>query len=207
MNIPKYYGYKYYAGDPCYVIDDNRWDEFCEALWAKEHENAVSIAKYKKIPINQVRHEDKYPLHIKWVVDDIPYSIEVWNSPFGHGTWKFSNTVKEMRGWIAGVEMGVDAGLLAIVPYGAISNNRTCTDKDDIKEISNLGIIFTEEPILETSEYITGHVRLNDNDEDNVMYCDECGDEMQEHDYVECDSGFCIGCYSCFECECEDEEE
>ncbi len=42
-----------------------------------------------------------------------------------------------------------------------------------------------------------------------VMHCDECGDEMEEHDYVECDSGFCIGCYnkyfSCFECDCEDE--
>lgn len=40
-----------------------------------------------------------------------------------------------------------------------------------------------------------------------VMYCDECGDEMEEHDYVECDSGFCIGCYTCFECDCGDEEE
>ncbi len=194
MNIPNYYEYKYYVGDPCYVIDDNRWDEFCTALWDGEKEN-----KDNGCP--------DYPVYIEWGIDGIIYNIEVWDSPFGDGTWKFSNTVKEMRGWIRGVEMGVDAGLLAIVPYGAISNNSTCSDKDDIKEISDLGIIFTEEPILETGEYITGHVRLNDNDEDSVMYCWECGDEMQEHDYVECDSGFCIGCYSCFECECEDEEE
>ena len=193
FTIPKYHDYKYYAGDPCYVIDDNRWDEFCSALWDGEKENKDSGCP-------------EYPVHIEWDVDGVIYNIEVWNSPFGDGTWNFSNTVKEMRGWIAGVEMGVDAGLLAIVPYGAISNNSTCTDKDDIKEISNLGIIFTEEPILETGEHITGHVRLNDNDEDNVMYCWECGDEIQQHDEISCVNGTCVGCYSCFECECEEEE-
>jgi len=191
--VPKYYDYKYYAGDPCYVIDDNRWDEFCTALWDGEKEN-----KDNGCP--------EYPVYIEWGVDGIIYNIEVWNSPFGDGTWNFSNTVKEMRGWIAGVEMGVDAGLLAIVPYGAISNNRTCIDKDDVKEISNLGIIFTHEPYLETGEHVKGHVRLNDNDEDNVMYCWECGDEIQEHDEISCDNGNCIGCYSCYECKCEEEE-
>ena len=207
MNIPKYYGYKYYVGDPCYIIDDNRWDEFCTALWDGEHENAVDVAKSRKIPINQVRHEDKYPVYIELGVDGIIYNIEVWNSPFGDGTWKFSNTVKEMRGWIAGVEMGVDAGLLAIVPYGAISNNSTCTDKDNVKVISNLGIIFTHEPYLETGEHVTGHVRLNDNDEDNVMYCDNCGEETHDTELMWCEYGNCMGCWTCYECECEDEEE
>ena len=195
MNIPKYYDYKYYVGDPCYVIDNNRWGEFCDLLWFCQAENKKDYG-----------HE--YPVYLKWVVDDIPYTIEVWDSPNGDGTWKFSNTVKEMRGWIAGTEMGVDAGLLAIVPYGAISNDSgSCSDKDNVKEISDLGIIFTDEPTLETGEHVKGHVRLNDNDEDNVMYCWECGDEIQEHDEISCDNGNCIGCYSCFECECEDEEE
>ena len=193
--VPKYYDYEYYVGDPCYVIDDNRWDEFCKALWTQQEESEkAGRGKYN------------YPFYIDWVVDDNTFTVEVWNSPFGDGTWNFSNTVKEMRGWIAGVEMGVDAGLLAIVPYGAISNNRTCIDKDDVKEISNLGIIFTHEPYLETGEHVKGHVRLNDNDEDNVMYCWECGDEIQEHDEISCDNGNCIGCYSCYECKCEEEE-
>jgi len=182
------------VGDPCYVIDDNRWDEFCVALWDGEKEN-----KDNGCP--------EHPVYIEWGVDGIIYNIEVWNSPFGDGVWKFTNTVKQMRGWIAGVEMGVDAGLLAIVPYGAISNNRTCIDKDDVKEISNLGIVFTDEPHLETGEQVVGHVRLNDLDEDNVRYCGNCGDEMHEYDEMYCDNGNCSGCYHCYECECEDEEE
>ena len=187
MNIPNYYEYKYYVGDPCYVIDDNRWDEFCSALVDRDG---------RRYP---------YPIDIKWDVDGVIYNIEVWESPFGDGCWKFSNTVKEMDGWIRGTEMGVDAGLLAIVPYGAISNNSTCSDKDCIKEISNLGIVFTEEPILETGERITGHVRLNDCDEDSVMYCYNCGNEIQEHDVIECENYNCIGCDMCYECECEEE--
>ena len=197
MKIPNYYEYKYYVGDPCYVIDDNRWDEFCTALWDGEKEN-----KYNGCP--------DYPVHIEWGVNGIIYNIEVWESPFGDGCWNFSNTVKEMRGWIAGVEMGVDAGLLAIVPYGAIYNNRTCSDKDNIKVMSNLGILFTDEPILETDDHpinVVGYVRLNDKDENNVRYCYNCGDHIHESDEIWCENGGCIGCYSCYECDCEDEEE
>tara|TARA_R100001443_G_scaffold54172_2_gene65646 strand:+ start:8061 stop:8645 length:585 start_codon:yes stop_codon:yes gene_type:complete len=194
MNIPKYYGYKYYVGDPCYVIDDNRWEEFCTALWDGEKEN-----KDNGCP--------EYPVYIEWGIDGIIYNIEVWNSPNGDGVWNFSNTVKEMRGWIAGTEMGVDAGLLAIVPYGAISNNSTCSDKDSIKEISNLGIIFTEEPTLETGIHVVGEVTLNYNDENNVYYCYNCGEHTYEHDVIDCENYNCMGCYTCFECECEDEEE
>ena len=199
MNIPKYYGYKYYAGDPCYVIDDDRWDEFCDALWAKQEESEkAGHGKYN------------YPFIIEWDYLDenecmVSCNIEVWDSPFGDGVWNFSNTVKEMRGWIAGTKMGVDAGLLAIVPYGAISNNSTCSDKDNVKEISNLGIIFTEEPILETGEHITGYVRLNDNDENNVYYCYNCGEHTYEDDVIDCENYNCMGCHMCYECECEEE--
>jgi len=192
--VPKYYAYKYYAGDPCYVIDDSRWGEFCDLLWFCQAENKKDYG-----------HE--YPVYLKWVVDDIPYTIEVWDSPGGDGTWNFSNTVKEMRGWIAGTEMGVDAGLLAIVPYGAISNNSTCSDKDNIKEISNLGIVFTEEPILETGMHVVGEVRLNDTDENNVYYCYNCGEHTYEDDVIDCENYNCMGCHMCYECECEDEEE
>jgi len=82
----------HYTGDPCYVIDDNRWDEFC----------------------NQIPQDGGY---IEWLgVDGETYSVQVWSSPFGDGTWGFSD-------W---GEMPVDAGLLAVVP-------RECcvTEKED----------------------------------------------------------------------------
>jgi len=193
--------YDYYVGDPCYVIDDARWSEFCTTLWAGQEENTKSRGR-------------AYPVYIDWVVrccdecDDNTFTVEVWDSPGGDGSWNFTNSVKEMRGWIAGTDMGVDAGLLAIVPYGAISNDSgTVSDRDDIEEMSNLGILFTDEPHLETGENIVGNVRLNDNDEDNVLYCGNCSNQISEYDEMWCENGSCIGCYSCYECECEDEEE
>ena len=28
--------WNFYVGDPCYVIDDARWSDFCDALWAEQ---------------------------------------------------------------------------------------------------------------------------------------------------------------------------
>ena len=79
--------WNYYVGDPCYVIDTKRWDEFCDKLFS--HSN----------------YNNNAPCDIKWEVDGVEYTIETWDSPGGDGVWRFNKG-----------ECGVDAGLLAIVP-------------------------------------------------------------------------------------------
>ena len=81
----------YYVGDPCYVIDDARWGEFCDKLFA--HSNYHSNAG----------------CDIEWKVDGVEYIVETWSSPGGDGVWTFSGMG----------ECGVDAGLLAVVPVEA----------------------------------------------------------------------------------------
>ena len=79
--------WNYYVGDPCYVVDDNKWDEFCNLLFKNEG------------------YQGDNPAYIEWEVDGELYEIETWDSPGGDGVWRFS-----------GGECGVDAGLLAMVP-------------------------------------------------------------------------------------------
>ena len=77
----------WYVGDPCYVISNSRWGEFCDLLFSNEgyHNNEASW--------------------IEWEKGGETYLIEVWDSPGGDGMWGFSCG-----------KMGVDAGLLAVGP-------------------------------------------------------------------------------------------
>ena len=79
--------WNYVICDPCYVIDDDRWDEFCGKLFK-----------------NEGYHGDE-PAYIEWEVDGEIYTVECWDSPGGDGVWRFSEG-----------DCGVDAGLLAVVP-------------------------------------------------------------------------------------------
>jgi len=201
MKIPKYYDYEYYVGDPCYVIDDERWSLFCDKLWAAEERER----ERQKLHPEESYDDLIFPLFVDWETKQgLTFSIEVWNSPSGDGEWHFSPHAQKKHGWIAGKSMPVDAGILAVVPKGAIENTRMMVDNDDIKSLRELGMLFSRNPILETSEYIVGYVQLNGEEEDNVIYCDNCGDYLiSEYDIIYSDCGCSQGCWSCFE-ECED---
>ena len=205
MNIPKYYDYDYYVGDPCYVIDDERWNLFCDMLWAAElRERIIQSNRSDKEP-KEISYDDLFPLFVDWESKQgLTFRIEVWNSPNGDGEWHYSPLSQKKHGWIAGKSLPVDAGILAIVPKGAIENTRMMLDNDDIKTLSHLGILFNREPILQTSHHIEGYVELNGESHDNVIYCDNCGDYLDsDYDIIYSDCGCSQGCYSCFE-ECED---
>ena len=86
----------WYVGDPCYVIDNGRWDDFCNLMfdeearirkeirardprrWQYEDEKGVTHQKY--IPIN-------HDVTIDWpILDDDgeelwTVEIEIWSSP------------------------------------------------------------------------------------------------------------------------------
>ena len=124
----------YYTGDPCYVIDDARWHEFCNALWAVEADNKRKRGRRTEGP----------PM-VPWTNKDGSFKgfVECWDSPGGDATWHFGSTGK----------MPVDAGLLAIVP------RELCEEPNDP---AKMGIVHKYEPTLETTNcYDCAPVTLN----------------------------------------------
>jgi len=176
----------YYVGDPCYVIDDNKWGDFCDQLFKNSRSYQGCIIHW--------------PVEDEEVYGDGIEEIEVWDSPGGDGCWGFADSASSMKGWIAGNEMGVDAGLLAIVP-------RECVHKDNMEAAPRLGILFDQYPSLETGRGVDGEVSLNDNHPDGYFNCD-CGrisDIDQIWDCENCGSmacGWCGGNCDCCKCEC-----
>ena len=189
--------WNYYVGDPCYMIDDKKWCDFCDALWAKQaEEEKKGYGRYN------------YPIILEWDCldedgDPAVAEIEVWSSPFGDGSWNFSNTVKSMSGWVAGTYMGVDAGLLAIVP-------RECCERTDMGGMEyahEMGILFTSYPELQTGENLDGYVLLQGFHGDDYYEC-ECGSITTDDQMWWCDGcgtsacGSCGGNCDCRECSC-----
>ena len=177
-----YKDYEFYVGDPCYVIADRRWSEFCDKVF--------KLDGYKK-------HKDYYGT-LKWEVNGRTYDIECHASPGGDNTWDFH--LNDDSG--TKVSLPVDAGMLAIVPMECV-----CPEQmSRYGSITRLGAVFNTEPILETTNHSCGWVELNGVRDreyaDNL--CDECG----EHDFhlEHCEYYGAMVCWGCWQEE-ESEEE
>ncbi len=166
--------WQYYTGDPCYVIDDDRWDEFCKALWAVEAEEKRKTGRVSDGP------------HlVKWTTSDgeLHGHVECWSSPGGDGCWRFGS-------WGS---MPVDAGLLAIVP------REFCEEPSDP---AKMGIVHKYEPTLETTnDYYCAPVVLNNRNCDGYDECDECDNISATDQMWYCD---CCGKQTCCGCGCEE---
>lgn len=187
----------WYVGDPCYVIEQARWSEFCDLFFAEEKRIRDRIRegdperweyvdengdlKQRYIPIN---HE----VIIDWpILDDDgeelwTVEIEVWSSPYGDGVWQFKDS--NLSTWkcthVTGNEIGVDAGIIAIVPSEACA--------EDIQ----MGLYFASaRPTLETYEG-DFEVKVNDVTHDGIFSCVNCGHEGSVDSFYDC--GHCYGC-------------
>lgn len=159
----------YYLGDPCYVVPDEQWSDFCDLTFdSNNQKKAKDIAG----------HCDSV---IKWN----GYEIVIWSNG-GDGTWSFSGIGS----------FGVDAGIFCVMPIEALPE---CTPED----LKSAGLLFTTEPSLEVKDNV---VYINDQADDSVSECWECGHEGQYVEMWSCDNGICDGCENCFECVCEEEE-
>jgi hypothetical protein len=79
----------YYLGDPCYIIPDDEWDEFCQLTF---------------------EHNGSSGNHLDSVINWRGQEIEIWSNG-GDGTWSFyglktKNNVQEF---------GVDAGIFCVI--------------------------------------------------------------------------------------------
>ena len=191
----------FYVGDPCYVIDDDRWHDFCEMLWAKEAKKGVR---------NRL---NPYGVSLRWPLrDGSKVDVQVFDSPGGDTTWVFDNLLDDEGNRVS---LPVDAGLLAIVPIEAC-------ERDNMGEAGSLGSIWKNPPDLEV--WVDGRyaVQLNGVNDNSHIACDECGD-LEHGDAMmdNCNGYFvcymcycCEGCHECGECandvrgcNCEEEEE
>ena len=191
----------YYVGDPCYVIDDERWSgitfkdyiprivpggnfegleprDFCSALF---HRHWLDTGK------TEGRMEY---VNVKWEQDGRSFIVEVHASPGGDGTWEFPYLTDDLG---REVSLSVDAGLLAIVPLGACSR---VTNPEDY------GAIFNHRPSLEV--WVDGEYRVELNgvtNDDGCFECEECGDRVPMFDMMGDGVGPC-----CYEEEDDDDE-
>ena len=82
----------YYLGDPCYIIPDDDWHEFCELTFAGR---------------NQMKGGGHLDSIIHWHGQD----IEIWSNG-GDGTWEWDNNLGATNG---AQSFGVDAGIFCVI--------------------------------------------------------------------------------------------
>jgi len=196
-------GMRYYVGDPCYVIDDARWSgitfckdyiprivpggdfeglepkDFCSALY---HQHWLDNGRQK----TEGRMD---AVNVLWEEGGKTFVVEVHDSPGGDARWVFPGLTDDLG---RRVSLGVDAGLLAIVPLGACSR---VTNPEDY------GAIFKHRPSLES--WVNGDYLVEINgvmNDDGCFECEECGRRVPMYDMMDDGIGPC-----CYE-EDEDDE-
>ena len=85
----------YYIGDPCYVIDDDEWNDFLDIFWDVEDKiyEPDFIYKDRLLFCHGTRHGDGF--------------FPVCNMPFSGSTW-----------------LDVDAGMLACLPIALVASDQ-----------------------------------------------------------------------------------
>ena len=175
---------KWYVGDPCYVIDDERWHIFCDRLFAVEHH------------LKETGSDTDGPKNIRWSTKDKHNSwepknftnVEVRHSPGGDGCWNFN----ERDDLGKKISLGVDAGLLAIVP---VELCESATIGDDS------GAWFVDRPTLRTEGHLYHGkmaVELNSRMDISNMDCPECGYSYHPDEISWCDALMMDVCDSCY---------
>lgn len=165
----------WYVGDPCYVIPEDRWLEFCNKTW-----DANAKINGEECGMDSI---------IEWD----GHRLEIWSNG-GDGSWEFNFEGKTipLNGFTA--EFGVDAGIFCIIPF------EICGDKT-LTELQGLGIVFLGKPTLHVEDNV---VYINDVHDNSMRECWNCDTLVSECDEEYCESGDCVGCSGCFECECEE---
>ena len=161
----------YYVGDPCYIIPDEDWGEFCRKLFATP--------------------EFEKGGHCDGSFDWEGQKLIIWSNG-GDGTWTFDG-VKTTNG---AKSFGVDAGIFCVIDLDKLPNAPRM-------EANRVGMLFDKKPDLYVEDNV---VYINGIHDNSVKKCEGCNEMINTNDEEWCENGGCIGCWMCFECECEEEE-
>lgn len=163
----------WYVGDPCYIIPDDEWTEFCEKTWDEEH---------------QVKRDPHMDSLFKWRGQ----TLAIWSNG-GDGTWTFPGL--GLRNIVNGKNsFSVDAGIFCVIAL-----HRLQRYADDP---ARMGIIFDSCPELEVRDGVVFLEGEHDDSVLECPHW-RCHTMVSPHDMISCEFGNCDeGCYQCFECDC-----
>ena len=178
----------WYVGDPCYVVADEHWSDFCELTFSDEAKAAAHS------------HWDDNGLYCDSIIEWGGETITIWRNG-GDGTWEFSFTQKSKPLNGRRSSFGVDAGIFAIMPLKILDIDMMTTER-----LMGLGLIFDKEPDLHVEDEI---VYVNDQHDESVTECPDyrCRRVVTWDEVETCENGSCEGCFQCFDCDCVGEEE
>ena len=157
----------YYVGDPCYIIPDELWGEFCEKLFATDYYN----------------ERGHYDGAIEWEGQ----WIEIWSNG-GDGTWSFGISDDYGKNSFC-----VDAGIFCVVDVEALEN----IEEDGLRlgmRFEKEPTLRVEDGIVYINDAHDNSVQKCDNCGELVyendviwskggdMYCWNCYDESVEED-------------------------
>lgn len=166
--------------DPCYYIKDSEWSDFCD-VW------------------NAATNNQGYGSNIvKWKGFDL-----VIQSTGGDGSWSYSG-LGQTTWHRAGNQHCADTASICCIPFALC-------DTDPTKNYQGSGIIghtdygMKDYPEISSEGDGQEPFSLGGVVQDGYTYC--CGEYVDDDQFEWCDYGCCLGCWSCFECDCEEEEE
>lgn len=184
----------WYIGDPCYAIDNNRWDDFCDIL-SKYDSNALEADGIEfdwKVGVGTTDWHER--------------RVYVYNSGLcGDGSINLGNH-----------RLSVDAGLLSVLPLEAcerLSDKEKTEGEHGCHSIINsyyrpvFDISTNEFPhvVLEYTTSVldvaTGRMKRGNNitlkDDTGYQECDECGEWKVEADIIWSNTQGAVGdcCY------------
>jgi hypothetical protein len=107
----------YYVGDPCYIIDDDDWSEFCQLTFDKE---------------NQRPHAN----HIDSVIQWRGQELTIWSNG-GDGYWSWEDS--GIRADNGATGFGVDAGIYCVIDLDFLHVSQHALAE-------NNGMVFEDEP-------------------------------------------------------------
>ena len=159
----------WYVGDPCYIIPDDDWQEFCDLTLTG---------------VGGDRHEGG---HVDSVIDWHGQEITVWSNG-GDGTWTFPG-LKSANG---ATSFGVDAGIFCVINLNDLPAHEAAIN-DGILFEHEPGLLVEDGVVyIRTRDETRRFVGPRYHD-DSVHECDNCGSLVEnswwddEEDDARCD--------------------
>lgn len=174
---------EFIISDPCYYIKDSDWGDFCD-VW-----NAATEGQGYGSNI------------VKWKGFDL-----VIQSTGGDGSWSYSGLGR--KDWHrGGTTHCADTASICCIPFALCDTN-------PLENYVGTGIIGHTDYGMKDYPEITCEGGYGGVGEpfaiDGIVqdgYTECCGQYVDDDQFEWCDSGSCEGCWSCFECDCEDDKQ
>lgn len=160
---------KFWVGDPCYIFADNAWQKLCELMYPNHNEPDFNDR-------DSVR-----------VVEVDGVKCYLFGTAHGDGTYELKRS-----GEVIG-ELGVDAGMLSVIPMEIVKLRGWGKTKWAGTEIDLLGN-HKKQIGVDGGDFFYDTLSINTSGEgEEEYYCDKCGSIMTQEEHED-GQGLCSVC-------------